>query len=91
MRGAQRELSEACAATERAAAALRDAHGGSAPWLGRLGVEIRRDPILARAATERLRAGGVATPSTWTSIESALDGANCCPLCHSAYPDEYRS
>jgi WD repeat-containing protein 35 len=25
------------------------------------------------------------------AIESALDGANCCPLCHSAYPDEYRS
>ena len=25
------------------------------------------------------------------AIESALAGANCCPLCHSAYPDEYRS
>ena len=25
-----------------------------------------------------------------TPIESALDGANCCPLCHSAYPDERR-
>ena len=25
------------------------------------------------------------------AIESALDGANCCPLCHSAYPDERRA